>query len=76
VDPINALGSNLLKVTIGLSALVFIIMLQAHHNHDEATPQSGYITGICHNMAVEVRTEQCSELMINVWGKSRSGTPS
>lgn len=33
-DPINNLGSNLLKVTIGLAALVFIIMLQAHHNHD------------------------------------------
>ena len=27
-DPINNLGSNLLKVTIGLAALVFIIMLQ------------------------------------------------
>ncbi len=33
-DPVNNLGSNLLKVTIGLAALVFIIMLQAHHNHD------------------------------------------
>ncbi len=28
-DPVNNLGSNLLKVTIGLAALVFIIMLQA-----------------------------------------------
>ena len=27
-DPVHGLGTNLLKVTIGLSALVFIIMLQ------------------------------------------------
>lgn len=53
-DPVNALGSNLLKVTIGLSALVFIIMLQAHHNHDPDSPHSGYISGVCHNTAVEV----------------------
>ncbi|TRY81101.1 hypothetical protein TCAL_07791 [Tigriopus californicus] len=53
-DPANNLGSNLLKVTIGLSALVFIIMLQAHHNHDPDSPHSGYISGICHNTAVEV----------------------
>ena len=32
-DPIHKLGTNLLKVSVGLSALVFIIMLQAHHNH-------------------------------------------
>lgn len=53
-DPINSLGSNLLKVTIGLAALVFIIMLQAHHNHDPDSPHSGYISGVCHNVAVEV----------------------
>jgi hypothetical protein len=43
-----------LKVTTGLAALIFIIMLQAHHNHDPDSPHSGYITGVCHNMAVEV----------------------
>lgn len=53
-DPIAGLGSNLLKVTTGLAALVFIIMLQAHHNHDPDSPHSGYITGVCHNIAVEV----------------------
>ena len=53
-DPINGLDSNLLKVAVGLSALVFIIMLQAHHNHDPDSPHSGYITGVCHNIAVEV----------------------
>jgi len=41
-------------VAVGLSALVFIIMLQAHHNHDPDSPHSGYITGVCHNIAVEV----------------------
>ena len=53
-DPIHGLDSNLLKVAVGLSALVFIIMLQAHHNHDPDSPHSGYITGVCHNIAVEV----------------------
>ena len=73
-DPVSSLGSNLLKVTIGLSALVFIIMLQvriilqacklyliitlnpfqAHHNHESTSPHSGYISGVCHNTAVEV----------------------
>ena len=53
-DPIHSLDSNLLKVSVGLSALVFIIMLQAHHNHDPDSPHSGYITGVCHNIAVEV----------------------
>jgi hypothetical protein len=43
-----------LKVTTGLAALVFIIMLQAHHNHNPDSPHSGYITGVCHNTAVEV----------------------
>ena len=50
-DPIHGLDSNLLKVAVGLSALVFIIMLQAHHNHDPDSPHSGYITGVCHNIA-------------------------
>ena len=31
-DPVHGLGTNLLKVTIGLSALVFIIMLQVVKN--------------------------------------------
>ena len=53
-DPTDALGSNLLKVTIGLSALLFIVMLQSHHNHDPISAHSGYISGICHNTAVEV----------------------
>ena len=53
-DPIHGLDSNLLKVAVGLSALVFIIMLQAHHNHDPDSPHSGYIAGVCHNIAVEV----------------------
>ena len=53
-DPIAGLGSNLLKVTTGLAALVFIIMLQAHHNHNPDSPHSGYITGVCHWQAVEV----------------------
>ena len=53
-DPIHGLDANLLKVAVGLSALVFIIMLQAHHNHDPDSPHSGYITGVCHNIAVEV----------------------
>lgn len=53
-DPIHGLDSNLLKVSVGLSALVFIIMLQAHHNHEPDSPHSGYIAGICHNTAVEV----------------------
>ena len=39
-DPINGLDSNLLKVAVGLSALVFIIMLQAHHNHDPGDPKA------------------------------------
>eukprot|EP00096_Caligus_rogercresseyi_P008877 TRINITY_DN2890_c0_g1_i1.p1 TRINITY_DN2890_c0_g1~~TRINITY_DN2890_c0_g1_i1.p1 ORF type:complete len:213 (-),score=42.37 TRINITY_DN2890_c0_g1_i1:29-667(-) len=47
-------GSNLLKVTIGSSALIFIIMLQAHHNHEHDSTYSGYIAGICHNTAIEV----------------------
>ena len=29
-------------------------MLQAHHNHDPDSPHSGYIMGVCHNIAVEV----------------------
>ena len=29
-------------------------MLQAHHNHDPDSPHSGFITGVCHNIAVEV----------------------
>ena len=29
-------------------------MLQAHHNHNPDSPHSGYITGVCHNIAVEV----------------------
>jgi len=53
-DPIHSLDSNLLKLSVGLSALVFIIMLQAHHNHDPDSPHSGYIMGVCHNIAVEV----------------------
>ena len=53
-DPIHNLNSNLMKVSIGLSALVFIIMLQSHHNHEPDSPHSGYITGVCHNIAVEV----------------------
>ncbi|XP_071747713.1 uncharacterized protein [Lepeophtheirus salmonis] len=47
-------GSNLLKVTIGSSALIFIIMLQAHHNHDHDSTHSGYVAGVCHNTAIEV----------------------
>merc|ERR1712223_21119 len=51
---VEGLNANMLKVAVGLSALVFIIMLQAHHNHDPDSPHSGYITGVCHNIAVEV----------------------
>ena len=40
-DPANALGSNLLKVTIGLAALIFIVVLQSHHNYDQDSPHSG-----------------------------------
>lgn len=29
-------------------------MLQAHHNYNTDSPHSGYITGVCHNIAVEV----------------------
>ena len=53
-DPIHGLGTNLLKVAVGLSALVFIIMLQAHHNHQDNTAHGGYVLGVCHNIAVEV----------------------
>lgn len=53
-DPVTRLGSNLLKVSVGLSALVFIMMLQAHHNHEPDSPHSGFISGVCHNTAVEV----------------------
>jgi len=53
-DPIHKLGTNLLKVSVGLSALVFIIMLQAHHNHQDNTAHGGYVLGVCHNIAVEV----------------------
>jgi len=53
-DPIYGLGTNLLKVAVGLSALVFIIMLQAHHNHQDNTAHGGYVLGVCHNIAVEV----------------------
>ena len=28
--------------------------MQAHHNHDTDSPHSGYISGVCHNTAVEV----------------------
>ena len=62
-DPIHSLDSNLLKVSVGLSALVFIIMLQAHHNHDPDSPHSGYITGVCHNIAVEVFDSVCRYLI-------------
>ena len=62
-DPIHSLDSNLLKVSVGLSALVFIIMLQAHHNHDPDSPHSGYITGVCHNIAVEVFDSVCRYLV-------------
>ena len=51
---VEGLNANMLKVAVGLSALTFIIMLQAHHNHDPDSPHSGYITGVCHNIAVEV----------------------
>jgi len=51
---VEGLNANMLKVAVGLSALIFIIMLQAHHNHDPDSPHSGYITGVCHNIAVEV----------------------
>ena len=30
------------------------ICTQAHHNHDTDSPHSGYISGVCHNTAVEV----------------------
>ena len=53
-DPIHSLGTNLLKVSVGLSALVFIIMLQAHHNHQDNTAHGGYVLGLCHNIAVEM----------------------
>ena len=31
-----------------------IISFKAHHNHDTDSPHSGYISGVCHNTAVEV----------------------
>ena len=31
-----------------------IFPIQAHHNHDTDSPHSGYISGVCHNTAVEV----------------------
>jgi hypothetical protein len=53
-ESVLELGPNLLKLAVGSTALVFIIILQAHHNHQDTAAHGGHMLGICHNISVEV----------------------